>query len=104
MGWSKEEMRELRHHMRLLWVAYDPANSARDDRYDDYVDEALKLCIDKRPMGEFIGFVDWVTYKQFNLTRTVDRDEANAHFAKKVLAWYRDCQLLVGPVGEDDRS
>ena len=29
-------------------------------------------------------------------------DEANAVFAKKMLAWYRDCQILVGPEGGDE--
>jgi hypothetical protein len=30
------------------------------------------------------------------MTRTKDRDDANAAFAKKVYAWYRDCELLFG--------
>jgi hypothetical protein len=100
--WSKDDMKELRHHMRMLWISYDPANAPKDSAYDDYVDEALKLCMDKKSINEFIGFVDWVTYKKFNLVRTVDRDEANTAFAKKVHAWYRDCALLFGPVGDEN--
>ncbi len=100
--WSKDELKELRHHMRMLWVSYDPASAGKDSAYDDYVDEALKLCLDKKSLNEFIGFVDWVTYKKFNLVRTVERDEANTVFAKKVFAWYRDCELLFGPVGDEN--
>ncbi|MBV9044878.1 MAG: hypothetical protein JO294_07115 [Alphaproteobacteria bacterium] len=98
--WSKEDMAELRHHMRMLWLSFDPANKPGDNAYDDFVDEGLKLCMDKRSVNEFTGFVDWVLYKKFNLTRTVEQDEANAAFAKKVYAWYRDCELLFGSVGE----
>jgi hypothetical protein len=98
--WSKEDMKELRHHMRMLWISFDPAETSKDNAYDDYVDEALKLCMDKKSINEFIGFVDWVTYKKLNMTRTVDQDEANAAFAKKVFAWYRDCELLFGSVGD----
>ncbi|HXC53672.1 MAG TPA: hypothetical protein VNU97_00095 [Rhizomicrobium sp.] len=100
--WSKSELTELRHHLRLLWISCDPVDASKDDAYDDYVDEALKLCIDKKPVGELIGFIDWVTYKKFNRVRTVDGDEANAVFAKKILAWYRDCQVLAGPVGDEE--
>ena len=75
-GWSKSELAELRHHLRLLWISFDPAEAPGDDAYDDYVDEALKMCIDKKPVGELTGFVDWVTYKKFNRERTVDHDEA----------------------------
>ncbi|MBV9045028.1 MAG: hypothetical protein JO348_14855 [Alphaproteobacteria bacterium] len=99
--WSKEDMAELRHHMRMLWLSFDPANKSGDNAYDDFVDEGLKLCMDKRSVNEFTGFVDWVCYKKFNLTRTVERDEANAAFAKKVYAWYRDCELLFGSVGDE---
>ena len=101
-GWSKDELRELRHHLRLLWIAYDPADATSDNVYDSYVDETLELCVGKKPVNELTGFIDWVTYKKLNLNRTVDHDEANAAFAKKVLAWYRDCQLLAGPVGEEE--
>ncbi|HEY4942581.1 MAG TPA: hypothetical protein VII56_14225 [Rhizomicrobium sp.] len=101
-AWSKDELSELRHHLRLLWIAHDPADAPKDDTYDDFVDESLKLCVDKKPLNEFIGFVDWVVYKKFNRNRTVDSDEANALFAKKVFAWYRDCQVLAGPVGDDE--
>ena len=103
-NWSKNELRELRHHLRLLWISFDPAEAPKDDAYDAYVDELLQLCIDKRALNEVTGFVDWVVYKKFNLRRSVDSDEANAHFAKKVLAWYRDCELLVWPEGEGDSS
>jgi hypothetical protein len=99
--WSKEDMKELRHHMRMLWISYDPAETGKDNSYDDYVDEGLKLCMDKKSINEFIGFVDWVTYKKFNMDRTVEQDEANAAFAKKVHAWYRDCELLFGSVGDE---
>jgi hypothetical protein len=102
--WSKADLADLRHHMRMLWIAFDPVNSANDNRYDDCVDEALQLCMAKKPLNEFIGFVDWVTYSQFKLNRTVDQDEANAHFAKKVYAWYRDCELLFGSAGADESS
>ncbi len=102
MAWSKEELRELRHHLRLQWLAYNPADAKSDDAYDDFVDETLSLCVQKKPLGEMLGFIDWVTYKKLHLTRTVDHDEANAAFAKKILAWYRDCELLFGPVGEEE--
>jgi hypothetical protein len=103
-GWSKSELSELRHHLRLLWISFDPAEAPGDDAYDDYVDEALKMCLDKKPLGEITGFVDWVTYKKFGRKRTVDSDEANAVFAKKMPAWYRDCQVLAGPVGDDPEA
>ncbi|MEI9888547.1 MAG: hypothetical protein WDN08_19010 [Rhizomicrobium sp.] len=99
-GWSKDELAELRHHLRLLWVSFDPADAGKEDAYDEFVDEALKLCLDKKPLGEMTGLIDWVTYKKFNRDRTVDSDEKNAVFAKKILAWYRDCQVLAGPVGD----
>ncbi len=89
-------MAELRHHMRMLWIGYDPAERDRDDTYDAFVDEALKLCIDKAPQAELVAFVDWVTYKKLAMDRTADQDDANAAFAKKVAAWYRDCELLFG--------
>ncbi len=96
--WSRDDMAELRHHMRMLWISYDPAGIGRDDTYDAYVEEALKLCIDKAPQGELVAFVDYVTYKKLAMDRTADRDEANAFFAKKVTKWYRDCELLFGSV------
>ena len=99
--WSKEDMAELRHHMRMLWISYDPAETDKENSYDDYVDEGLKLCMDKKSVNEFTGFVDWVCYKKFGMTRTKDRDDANAAFAKKVYAWYRDCELLFGSVGDE---
>ena len=102
--WSKSELSELRHHLRLLWISVDPADAAREDAYDDYVDEALKLCIERKSLNEVTAFVDWVTYKKFNRVRTVDGDEANAAFARKMLAWYRDCQVLAGPVGDDPEA
>ena len=92
--WSPEDLKELRHHMRMLWISFNPADRQADNAYDDYVDEGLKLCMDKKSINEFIGFVDWVTYKKFGLERDRDQDDANAAFAKKVYAWYRDCELL----------
>jgi hypothetical protein len=99
--WSKDELKELRHHMRMLWLSFDPAETGKDNTYDAFVDEGLKLCMDKVSVNEFTGFVDWVTYKKLAMTRTVDQDEANSAFAKKVYAWYRDCEILFGTVGDD---
>ena len=68
--WSKDDLKELRHHMRMLWLSYNPADVRGDNAYDDFVDEGLKLCMDKKSINEFTGFVDWVTYKKFNMERT----------------------------------